>query len=111
MTPDEIVLQLKRKGTFDQLRKHLLSEFQQQNEGQKFLENVTSFMQEKISKDPSLLDKERSTFQSLMMNELEKAGMFQSVHEQIRGTLLQQKYYQDQVDEQLRLVLDASKDE
>jgi hypothetical protein len=28
MTPDEVVLQLKRNGTFDDLRKRLLSEFQ-----------------------------------------------------------------------------------
>ncbi|KAI7850221.1 hypothetical protein BDC45DRAFT_518792 [Circinella umbellata] len=108
MTPDEIVLQLKRKGTFDQLRKHLLSEFQNQHEGQTFLENVNNFMEEKTSKDPSLLEKERSTFHSLMMNELEKTGMFQSVHKQVLETLLQQSYYQVQVDEQLKLVLDPT---
>ncbi|KAI8142509.1 hypothetical protein BJV82DRAFT_669660 [Fennellomyces sp. T-0311] len=104
MTPDEIVMQLKRNGTFDQLRKHLLTEFQNQDAGQTFLESINSFMQEKASKDPSLLEKERSTFHSLMMNELEKAGMFQNVHEQVLGTLLQQKHYQDQVDEQLKMV-------
>ncbi|KAI9278397.1 hypothetical protein BDA99DRAFT_492061 [Phascolomyces articulosus] len=106
MTPDEIVLQLKRKGTFDQLRKHLLSEFQNQQEGQSFLDNVNNFMEEKTSKDPSLLEKERSTFHSFMMKELEKTGMFQSAHKQVLETLLHQKYYQDQVDEQLKLILD-----
>lgn len=30
MTPEEIVLQLKKNGTFDELRKKLLSDFQSQ---------------------------------------------------------------------------------
>ena len=37
-----------------------------------------------------------------------RTGMFESVHKQVLETLLQQKYYQVQVDEQLKLVLDTS---
>ncbi|KAI9311551.1 complex proteins associated with Set1p component shg1-domain-containing protein [Dichotomocladium elegans] len=105
MKADDVVMQLKRNGTFDQLRKHLLTEFQNESEGQAFLAKINSFMEEMINANPSLLEKDRSAFIGHVMKELEKANVYQTVHEQVLGMSLQRKYYQEQINEQIQQVL------
>lgn len=85
-----------------------------------------------ILKDPTLLEKDRSAFLSLVTSELEKygigvivgcvslfsngpclsyrEGMYQSVKEQVLENMLQKKDYQDQIDEQMEQVI-ASRQE
>ncbi|KAG0170444.1 hypothetical protein DFQ28_002183 [Apophysomyces sp. BC1034] len=105
MTPDEVVLQLKRKGTFDELRKHLLTEFQTAPTGQKVLEKVNAFMEDMVNKDPSLTDKDGPAFHELVTTELERAGVYKSIRDEVLGTLLQTDYYQRRVDEEMRLLI------
>ncbi|CDH57522.1 hypothetical protein RO3G_14289 [Lichtheimia corymbifera JMRC:FSU:9682] len=110
MKPADVVVQLKRNGSFDQLRKQLLTDFQNEPEGKAFLAKINNFMETMVLKDPTLLEKDRSAFLSLVTSELEKEGMYQSVKEQVLGTMLQKKDYQDQIDEQMEQVI-ASRQE
>ncbi|KAG2236820.1 hypothetical protein INT48_007004 [Thamnidium elegans] len=72
MQPEDIVLQLKKNGTFDDLRKHLLTEFQNGEEGQKFLNKLKLFMEDMIANDPTLIEKESSSFHEIVSAELER---------------------------------------
>ncbi|CAO3641605.1 unnamed protein product [Cunninghamella blakesleeana] len=62
-------------------------------------------MEEKVKEDPSLLDKDCSTFHTIMMNEIEKAGMYQSIQEEIVTTLMQAEDFQKRVEEEMLTVL------
>ncbi|OBZ81943.1 hypothetical protein A0J61_10006 [Choanephora cucurbitarum] len=110
MTPEETVLQLKRNGTFDELRKKLLSDFQSQTTGQKFLDDLKEFMEDLVQKSPSLLDTEPSTFHEQVMTELEKAGIYQQIRKEALETL-KGDYYQQRVDKEIQLLEDNSKKE
>ncbi|KAI9006290.1 hypothetical protein CLU79DRAFT_780438 [Phycomyces nitens] len=105
MTPEDVVLQLKRKGTFDSLRKRLLSEFQSESTGQSFLEKTNGFMEEIVKKDDSLLDKDRNSFYEHVTNELERAKFYDSIREEILERLLKDEYYQKQVDDAMETVM------
>ncbi|ORZ13579.1 complex proteins associated with Set1p component shg1-domain-containing protein [Absidia repens] len=105
MSAEDVVLQLKRKGTFDKLRKHLLSDFQTEPAGQQFMKKIQDFMEEMITKDPSLLDKDRTAFHSLMMDEIEKAGMYQTIQKEVVTTLMQADDFQQRVEEEMTAIL------
>ncbi|KAI9307651.1 complex proteins associated with Set1p component shg1-domain-containing protein [Cunninghamella echinulata] len=105
MSAEDVVMQIKRKGTFDELRKRLLSDLETAPVGQQFLKSLQDFMEEKIKEDPSLLDKDRSTFHSLMMNDIEKAGMYQSIQNEVVTTLMQAEDFQKRVEEEMLAVL------
>ncbi|ORY95750.1 hypothetical protein BCR43DRAFT_493534, partial [Syncephalastrum racemosum] len=105
MTPDQIVVQLKRKGTFDELRKALLSDFMNNEAGQALRQKVEATMQELVDKNPSLLDKDRSGFHATVMKELESAGIYGSLRVE---TLLREKRYQDRMEEEIRIELEKS---
>ncbi|KAL0074950.1 hypothetical protein J3Q64DRAFT_1841823 [Phycomyces blakesleeanus] len=109
MTPEDVVLQLKRKGTFDSLRKRLLSEFQSAPTGQSFLENTNGFMEDIVKKDDSLLDKDRTSFYEHVTTELERAKFYDSIREEILETLLKDEYYQKQVDDAIENVMSEMK--
>ncbi|KAI8066208.1 uncharacterized protein B0P05DRAFT_553400 [Gilbertella persicaria] len=101
MTPEEAVLQLKKNGTFDELRKKLLSDFQSQFAGQKLLDDLKHFMEDMVNKDPSLLDKEPFLFHEQVMSELEKEGIFHQIHQDILETLKGDDY-QQRVDKEIQ---------
>ncbi|KAI8098494.1 complex proteins associated with Set1p component shg1-domain-containing protein [Halteromyces radiatus] len=105
MSAEEIVLQLKRKGTFDELRKRLLADFQTEPAGQQFMKKIQDFMEDMITKDPSLLDKDKSAFHSLMLNEIEKTGMYQTIQKEIVTTLMQADDFQKRVEDEMNTVL------
>ncbi|KAG2209634.1 hypothetical protein INT46_007326 [Mucor plumbeus] len=103
MTPEEVVLQLKKNGTFDDLRKRLLTEFQNGEEGQKFLSELKLFMEDMVARNPALAEKDSSFFHEQVSAELEKAGVYNSVREDIFGTF-KEDYYQQRVDKEIQLV-------
>ncbi|KAI8642222.1 hypothetical protein BD408DRAFT_416999 [Parasitella parasitica] len=103
MTPEEVVLQLKRNGTFDDLRKRLLTEFQNGEEGKIFLSKLKLFMEDMIARNPGLVEKDSSFFHEQVSAELEKAGVYNSVRQDILGTL-KEDYYQQRVDKEIQLV-------
>ncbi|KAI8366489.1 hypothetical protein EDC96DRAFT_544154 [Choanephora cucurbitarum] len=105
MTPEETVLQLKRNGTFDELRKKLLSDFQSQTTGQKFLDDLKEFVEDLVQKSPSLIDTEPSAFHEQVMAELEKAGIYQQIRKEALETL-KGDYYQQRVDKEIQLLED-----
>ncbi|CEP09456.1 hypothetical protein [Parasitella parasitica] len=103
MTPEEVVLQLKRNGTFDDLRKRLLMEFQTGEEGKNFLGKLKLFMEEMVAQKPGLVEKDSSFFHEQVSAELEKAGVYSSVRQDILG-ILKEDYYQQRVDKEIQLV-------
>ncbi|KAI8333761.1 hypothetical protein BD560DRAFT_493968 [Blakeslea trispora] len=107
MTPEEIVLQLKKNGTFDELRKKLLSDFQSQATGQQFLSDLKEFMEDMVQKGPSLIDAEPSAFHEQVMTELEKAGIYHQIRQEALETL-KGDYYQQRVDKEIQLLEDSS---
>ncbi|SAM07064.1 hypothetical protein [Absidia glauca] len=104
MSAEDAVLRLKRKGAFDELRKRLLSDFQTGSEGQDFVKQVQDFMEKRIAQDPSLLDKDRATFHTIMMDEIEKTGMYQAVEKELTNGLMQTEEFQNKVNEELSAV-------
>ncbi|KAI8980554.1 hypothetical protein BDB01DRAFT_796942 [Pilobolus umbonatus] len=110
MTPENIVLQLKKNGTFDGLRKHMLSEFQSGEAGQQFLKRLNTFMEDTLTDNPTLLEKGSNYFHEFITAELEKAGVYKDIHNDALNTL-KEEYYQQRIDEQVRLVIESSKSE
>ncbi|CAO3653838.1 unnamed protein product [Mucor hiemalis] len=109
MTPEDIVLQLKRNGTFDDLRKRLLSDFQSNAEGEQFLNKLKFFMEEMIAKDPSLVEKESSSFHELVNSELERSGVYDTIRQEALETL-KGDYYQQRVDEEVKIVTEKAEE-
>lgn len=109
MTPEDIVLQLKRNGTFDDLRKRLLSDFQSNAEGEQFLNKLKLFMEEMIAKDPSLIEKESSSFHELVNAELERSGVYETIRQEALETL-KGDYYQKRVDEEVKIVTEKAEE-
>ncbi|KAI7870986.1 hypothetical protein BDF14DRAFT_1321864 [Spinellus fusiger] len=110
MTPEDVVLQLKRKGTFDVLRKRLLSEFQKTSNGQSFIDKTNGFMEDVVKKDDSVLDKDRNSFYEHITSELERAKFYDSIREEVLETLLKDEYYQNQVETAMETaIIDISK--
>ncbi|CAO3638347.1 unnamed protein product [Mucor fragilis] len=103
MAPEEVVLQLKRNGTFDDLRKRLLTEFQNGEEGQKFLSRLELFMEDMVARNPSLVEKDSSFFHDQVSSELEKAGVYNAVRQDVLTTL-KEDYYQQRVDKEIQTV-------
>ncbi|KAI8332595.1 complex proteins associated with Set1p component shg1-domain-containing protein [Chlamydoabsidia padenii] len=106
MSAEDAVLQLKRKGAFDELRKRLLSDFQTGPAGQNFVKKIQDFMETMVMNDTSLLDKDRSTFHTIMMDEIEKAGMYQTIQKEIINGLIQTEDFQNKVTEEITAVLE-----
>ncbi|GAN09679.1 hypothetical protein MAM1_0283c09211 [Mucor ambiguus] len=103
MTPEEVVLQLKKNGTFDDLRKRLLTEFQNGGEGQKFLGKLELFMEDMVARNPSLVEKDSLFFHDQVSVELEKAGVYNAVRQDVLATL-KEEYYQQRVDKEIQTV-------
>ncbi|CEG72688.1 hypothetical protein CU097_008656 [Rhizopus azygosporus] len=101
MTPEDIVLQLKRNGTFDDLRKRLLSGFQHGEQGKEFTSKLNAFMADMISKDPSLLNS--TSIYEKITKELERSGIYQTLQQQVLQEL-QTDYYQNRITEQVDIV-------
>ncbi|KAI7905139.1 uncharacterized protein BX663DRAFT_501881 [Cokeromyces recurvatus] len=100
---EEIVLRLKRNGTFDSIRKQLLSEFQSGDAGQKFLDKLKAFMEDLVHRDPSLLDKDSSFFYDYVSAELERSGIYQTIRQEILDTLKDDSH-QKKIDEDIYFV-------
>ncbi|KAL7326488.1 hypothetical protein PS15p_208823 [Mucor circinelloides] len=109
MTPEEVVLQLKRNGTFDDLRKRLLTEFQNGEDGQKFLSKLTLFMEDMVARNPSIVEKDSSFFHDQVSAELGRAGVYNAVREDVLATL-KGDYYQQRVDKEIQTVNQKEED-
>lgn len=92
MDVDDIVFQIKRRGTFDELRKQLYTDvlnhvscnetqrerktthsfLPMQQLGQAFIERVNTYASQAIERDPSLTTKSSAAFQAIIMGELER---------------------------------------
>ncbi|CAO3637091.1 unnamed protein product [Cunninghamella echinulata] len=105
MSAEDVVMQLKRKGTFDELRKRLLSDSRNSACGTTVFKKPSRLYGRKSKRNPSLLDKDKSTFHSLMMNDIEKAGMYQSIQNEVVTTLMQAEDFQKRVEEEMLAVL------
>ncbi|KAG2194030.1 hypothetical protein INT47_009921 [Mucor saturninus] len=101
MKPEEIVLQLKKNGTFDDLRKRLLADFQSGAGGENFLEKLKSFMEDMVARDPSLIEKESSAFYELVSAELERAGIYNTIRQEALETLKGEQY-QTRVNDEIK---------
>ncbi|GAA5805932.1 hypothetical protein EDC94DRAFT_607470 [Helicostylum pulchrum] len=108
MQPEDIVLQLKKNGTFDDLRKRLLTEFQNGEEGQKFLNKLKLFMEDMIANDPTLIEKESSSFHEIVSAELERAGIYNTIRQEALETL-KGDYYQTRIDQEVKVVTEKDK--
>ncbi|KAI8079469.1 hypothetical protein BDF21DRAFT_463532 [Thamnidium elegans] len=108
MQPEDIVLQLKKNGTFDDLRKHLLTGFQNGEEGQKFLNKLKLFMEDMIANDPTLIEKESSSFHEIVSAELERAGIYNTIRQEALETL-KGDYYQTRIDQEVKIVTEKDK--
>ncbi|KAL1928198.1 hypothetical protein VTP01DRAFT_3114 [Rhizomucor pusillus] len=72
MDVDDIVFQIKRKGTFDELRKQLYNDVLNDQLGKAFIERVNEYANQALERDPSLSTKSSAAFQATIMNELER---------------------------------------
>ncbi|GAA5817176.1 hypothetical protein MFLAVUS_010718 [Mucor flavus] len=108
MQPEDIVLQLKKNGTFDDLRKRLLTEFQNGEEGQKFLSKLKLFMEDMIANNPALIEKESSSFHEIVSTELERAGIYNTIRQEALETL-KGDYYQTRIDQEVKVVTEKDK--
>ncbi|KAI8967987.1 complex proteins associated with Set1p component shg1-domain-containing protein [Mycotypha africana] len=107
MLPEDIVLQLKKNGFFDSLRKQLLTEFQMSDAGQQFSDKLNNFIENKIENDPSLLERNSSSFYEHISSEIEKSDTYTSLRDQILETL-KRSDFQDKIDEEIRTVTEKA---
>ncbi|GAA5805897.1 hypothetical protein HPULCUR_011423 [Helicostylum pulchrum] len=105
MQPEVTVLQLKKNGVFADLRKRLLIEFQN---GQKFLNKLKLFMEDMIANDPTLIEKESSSFHEIVSAELERAGIYNTIRQEALETL-KGDYYQTRIDQEVKVVTEKDK--
>ncbi|KAI9262857.1 hypothetical protein EDC94DRAFT_607610 [Helicostylum pulchrum] len=108
MQPEDTVLQLKKNGVFADLRKRLLIEFQNGEEGQKFLNKLKLFMEDMIANDPTLIEKESSSFHEIVSAELERAGIYNTIRQEALETL-KGDYYQTRIDQEVKVVTEKDK--
>ncbi|CAO3679372.1 unnamed protein product [Umbelopsis ramanniana] len=76
MTPEEVVLQLKKKGTFDELRKQALQEFQANESGQTFINDIQEILQNLEAEDPALFTKDKSHVHNVVLDRLENHSVY-----------------------------------
>ncbi|KAI8376288.1 uncharacterized protein BYT42DRAFT_574097 [Radiomyces spectabilis] len=107
MTPEDAVLHLKRKGTFDELRRHLLSEFRTTATGHRLLEKVTECLETALANEASLFDKDIAVSHELLMQRLESADLFVAFRKEILTTVLQEEFYLKRVDDELEALLSS----
>ncbi|KAG1151150.1 hypothetical protein G6F37_010776 [Rhizopus arrhizus] len=98
MVPEDIVLQLKRNGTFDDLRKKLLAGFQNGTQGKEFVDRLTGLMEEMVNSDPTILNSSAAYEQ--ITKQIEKADIYQSLRQQVLESL-QKDDYKTRITEQI----------
>ncbi|KAF8933974.1 hypothetical protein BGZ52_006260 [Haplosporangium bisporale] len=104
MTPEELAALFKRRGDFDDTRKHLLSDFQNSTVGQQFSHQLSDILQGCINEDPSLLQRERSEFHQLMVDRITKSTEYKKV-QQFVDSLLQPAQYMSKIESTLMTIV------
>ncbi|RUS26628.1 hypothetical protein BC938DRAFT_470508 [Jimgerdemannia flammicorona] len=99
MNPDEVVMQLKRKGAFDEIRKQVLSDFQKSDLGQQFLDRVTAVLEQATGQDPSLLQRDKA---SLLMEQLERSDVFEQARQQVLRSFLESEAYTPRIEDEIQ---------
>ncbi|KAI9245457.1 hypothetical protein BY458DRAFT_528781 [Sporodiniella umbellata] len=97
MIPEDVALQLKKNGTFDNLRKELYFNFHQKDREGEFINKLKLFIEELIVKDPSLLNS--PSFFDHVNKKIEESSIYPSLKEQALDTLQEDEYKNKIIDQ------------
>lgn len=78
----------------------LLNEFQQSYKGDEFVDDLRSFMEDMIARDPTLLNS--NTLYDQIHKEIEESYIYQSLREQALDEL-QEDYYKKKIIDQIEI--------
>ncbi|KAH8551971.1 hypothetical protein BGW37DRAFT_493101 [Umbelopsis sp. PMI_123] len=110
MTPEEVVLQLKKKGTFDELRKQALQEFQANQSGQNFINDIQEILQNLEAEDPSLFSKDKSHVHSTVLDRLENHFVYHDARQKMLDNYLHSDSISTRIDKEIRAIVPDEKD-
>ncbi|GAB5590399.1 hypothetical protein Unana1_05299 [Umbelopsis nana] len=102
MTPEELVLQLKKKGTFDELRKQALQDFQANESGQSFINQINQILQQLEADDAALFTKDKSYVHNVVLDRLENNAVYDDARNGMLQNYLQSDSIATRIDEEIR---------
>ncbi|KAG2178721.1 hypothetical protein INT44_001874 [Umbelopsis vinacea] len=105
MTPEEVVLQLKKKGTFDELRKQALQEFQANESGQTFINDIQEIMQKLEAEDPALFTKDKSHVHNIVLDRLENHAVYNDARQKMLDHYLHSEAVSTRIDKEIRAIV------
>ncbi|KAJ2961453.1 hypothetical protein NQZ79_g3295 [Umbelopsis isabellina] len=110
MTPEELILQLKKKGTFDELRKQALQEFQADASGQSFASRISQILLNLEAEDPALFAKDKSSVHNAVLERLETSSVYEDAKRDMLEKYLQSDAISTRIDEEIRALAPADDD-
>ncbi|KAL1919800.1 uncharacterized protein VTP21DRAFT_1731 [Calcarisporiella thermophila] len=78
LTEDQLILQLKREGKFDEFRTLLLEEFKHHKKGEEIIQELKELVQDAIKNDPALLDMNPAEFHITMLKHVDRSHIYDS---------------------------------
>ncbi|ODQ55087.1 hypothetical protein SAICODRAFT_5695 [Saitoella complicata NRRL Y-17804] len=101
----DLVTAFKRQGHFDALRKELLANFREGDDGNAFLARIKDIVEAEITRDESILAKDRTKATNLLGTAVERTEAYPDLKKKTEDRVMGSKELRERVEGLMRAVL------